>query len=132
MSNVSRCEIALLNHNNHAYKDCKMKTVMRHNFWNKLQSTNSWIFSLTDNQTGNLICDRSITTKNIVGTSILTIASPCMFKLYDTILQTKRSYTTHLESSFIPSVNIQNTAVNATHIDGRHVNASEIVKIKGV
>lgn len=105
-SEVSRCEMELLNHAKEISPSCNIKTTKPEIVWIQLKYSNQWIFVLDQKYIINMICNNTVTSLELEGDGILHLEPGCTVKHNSVILSTNDLFKTHLTASFNPITNL--------------------------
>lgn len=107
-SKVAECEIKLLSHAKEFARTCKVMIVPEQKSvsWVKLNSGNTWILHAPMPQAIDVICEDKLHSVSVSGTVKVELFRGCQIKHESTIIHAHEVYSSSLNSSFNPSLNI--------------------------
>lgn len=105
-SNISRCEIDLLNHVSTLSPFCNLRSTNPSRTWTQLHKTNNWVYSVDEVCTLNIICNTGVFPVTLEGNGIIGIEPKCIINERTMQIKTHNLYPSELRSSFMPSTNL--------------------------
>ncbi len=128
-TNVSKCEVALINHKPDFYQYCTMHIYSRTPKWVQLSKPNSWIYAMDAEYPIDIVCNSRIINSTIIkGQGIIYLNSGCLLKQNGLTIAARNIITSNIEPNFFPLINsgkIINT-LEKQEIKGLRINEKEI------
>lgn len=117
-SKVAECEVNLLSHRKEFAKSCRIMitTEPQTISWVKLKAGNTWIVHAPAPQSVDVICNDKLQSILLNGTIKLELFNSCQIKHASTIIHAHEVYSSGLNSSFNPTLNVHEV-VNSGHIN---------------
>lgn len=107
-SNQSKCEVALLKHEDDSYHTCEMRSKPKLKLWIQLLKQNSWIYATNEEVSIDVICHSQIINSTIINfQGIVQLKSGCSIKQNGLTVIAQDTVKSIFDYSFLPSANIE-------------------------
>lgn len=108
-SEISKCELSLLNHEHQLSNNCVIQTGSPKNTWISLHQSNNWIFILKQSSIVDIICNDQIYNVHLPTEGSIRMEPGCTLKQATMTITSGTLFNTSFTSSFTPYRNLSHT-----------------------
>lgn len=111
------CEIQLLQHEEQAAEQCPVRTTAKQTYIRPLIHANTWIISVAQKQTLDIICNNTVQHTTIQRSGLLSLESGCLIKSKKYLLRSMTTHTSQQPVWFLPSFNLSKHTAHSVNLE---------------